>query len=798
MLFSLILSVGKAQTIAGIVVDDKNAPQPYVNVILLKTVDSTLVTGTTTNEMGKFEFAKIKSGSYLLKATSVGFLDFKKVINLNGNDAENIAITLQSNVSLLSEVVVKGKKTVIESQGDKLVFNVEVASNTVGLNGLEVLRKSPGITVDQNNNVMLRGRSKVQVYINGKPSMIEGNDLAAFLKSLSANDIAAIEMSTAPGAAYDAEGAGGVINIRLKKNLKTGLNGSFSATAIQGYTPKGDANLSLNYVDSKWNINGAVTSETGIYRMTEDVVNTTSTNNVVRLNSIFNENRKGLNLRLNTDYKLSKSHTIGARILNNSNTENNDGVSNTNIFTTATDAVPSLALKSLNTVHRETKIVNLGLNYRFDNEKGTKLGIDVDWNRNNNKSNTDQPNSYIDPSTNSLLYNRNYAMVAPVEIDIKMAKIDYELSLKKWGKLMTGAKYSTVQTNNSFNLFNVKNQEKTLDTSQTNQFNYTERIATGYVSINGKTGKWEYTVGLRLENTNTSSRLSALRQSQNRSVDSSYINLFPTLSAVYNLNENHSFSMAYRYSVDRPAYEDLNPFERRTDDFNSSRGNPFLRPQFTNTVELGYTFLQSINLTLNYSHTRDFAAMISDRAFNAITQRETFFETTRNLAVQEQYGINLSFPVTITKWWQGFANVYSNYKIFNANLETNKSINRKVLSGGLWMQQQMTFGKGWSFDLSGWYVLNDSWGISVSKPMGVFDAGLTKKILKDKGTIKFSFNDLFKGSGWKSEAQVGNFTTFSNGTWEGQTIALNFTYRFGLLKSDAKTNVEGDSKKRGR
>lgn len=790
------INTAKSQHIQGSVKDNKGDLQPFVNLVLLTIPDSTLVTGAVSDEVGNFKFSNLKAGKYLLKASSVGFLPYYSNVEFPQN--QTIDIILQTNTALLSEVVVKGKKPVMEAHGEKLVFNVEAATNTVGLNGLEVLRKSPGVTIDQQNNLMLKGRSKVQVYINGKPSMIQGSELASFLKGLRASDIASIEMSTTPGASYDAAGGGGVINIQLKSNLKAGLNGSVSTTAMQGRTPKGEANVAVNYSDAKWNITTSISSTRGVWRDTEEIVNMTSDNKITRTNSYYDENRNGLNLRLRSDYKISKKSTLGVNIMSSYNNEDREGVSNTLIFGNSTDIVPQTKLNAFNNIQRDIDVLNLGLNYRFENDKKMKWGIDADWNSNKNKSNTYQPNFYLNTVNNSTLFTRNYAMTAPVSIDIKMVKTDFEIPLKAIGKLNFGAKYSNVESNNNFDLYDVSNSERLIDSSQSNHFNYLERIAAGYVSLSGKKGSWEYSLGLRLERTHTTSTLTALRQNQNRLIDTNYVNIFPTLALTYNLNENNAFSLAYRYSIDRPVYTDLNPFERRVDDYNSSRGNPFLRPQFTNTVELGYTFLQSMNFTLNYSYTKDYAAFVTDRAINPTTKQEVFYDITRNLDKMQQYGINLSFPVPITNWWQGFANIYANYTMFKSNLQSNKVIDRNILGGGLWIQQQMNFGKGWEFDISGWYALNSTWGVSVSNPMGVFDAGVSKKILKEKGSLKFTFNDLFKGSFWDADTKIGNFTTINRGTWEGRYIAINFNYRFGLIKTDLKFGEDGTKNGRRR
>ena len=358
----------------------------------------------------------------------------------------------------------------IEVQADKTIFNVEGSPSSTGLNGLELLRRSPGVQVDKDDNLSLRGKSNVKVYINGKLSPIQGKDLAQFLKSLNSADIEAIEIISNPGAKYDAAGSGGVINIRLKKNKKLGTNGSVSAGFVQGITPKADASLSVNYRDAKWNLFSTYSYNTGIYHNDLNLLTSsgdTAYNQIGKMASGSQEH----NFKFGADYTVNKFNTIGFLInggITADGVGSNDG--RTSIYRKSRNGVIDSVLIASNDIIYFNHNLNYNLNYRFADTSGHELNIDADYGTFEQNGRSFQQNYYKDATETRSLRANLYRDTTQTIVNIKTLKFDYEQPLSKTSKLGFGAKYSDVKTSNDYNFFNVINDASKFDSLRSRKF----------------------------------------------------------------------------------------------------------------------------------------------------------------------------------------------------------------------------------------------------------------------------------------------------------------------------------------
>ena len=254
--------------------------------------------------------------------------------------------------------------------------------------------------------------------------------------------------------------------------------------------------------------------------------------------------------------------------------------------------------------------------------------------------------------------------------------------------------------------------------------------------------------------------------------------------------------MTFRRSVDRPRYQDLNPFEYRIDELTFRKGNPFLRPQFTNSVELGWLILQRANVSVNYAKTTDAFANISDQEIDPMTGKQRFFIQNRNLATRQVFGVNLSSPIPIAKWWSGNMNLGYNYSTNSANYGDGKVVDINASGANFWLQNVFTLSKTWTAE---WGNVGGVWGAYVNRPQGVMDIGLTRKLWDGDGTFRLSFSDVFHSSKWSSYLDLGTLHIEAQGTWEGQQVKANFTYRFGnkqLQGSRRRSSASEDEKKR--
>ena len=781
-------------TVTGNVKDNTGKGLAAVSVALLQAKDSSLVKAAITDANGQFEISSAKSGKFLLSYSCIGFeKKFSDAFDLQPGQPYTAEIaTLQVAVKKLQDVTVVTRKPLIEIKADKTIFNVESSINATGSNALELLQKSPGIQVDNNDNISMKGKTGVKIYVDGKMTQLDTKDLAAYLKSINSNDVEAIEMISNPSAKYDASGNAGIINIRLKKNKKFGTNGSMTAGFVQGVTPKGNGSVNLNYRDKKVNLFsnlggniGINENELNLYRIQRD--------SLYDQHSTNRSNDKSVNVKTGADYFINSKNTIGVLLTTNFTNNEWSSISNTNVYYNPTNQYIK-TLQAFNTVPGHRTNMNSNLNYRYTDTSGKEINFDADYGLFRGKGNSYQPNYYLDKNGLPLyqVINRNHT---PINIDIYTSKVDVELP--KWkGKLGYGAKFSYVKTSNSFEFFNDINGVPVKQLGRSNSFMYTENVNAAYLNYQRQFNpKWSIQTGLRAEQTNSNgvlTRADGIMQADN-TVKRNYFDLFPSAAVTWTANQKNTFNLTYSRRIDRPTYQDLNPFENKLDELTYEKGNAFLRPQYTDNIELTHTFKYMLNTTIGYSHVKDYATQTTDTANNA-----TFVQQ-KNLATQQIISFNIGSPLPIAKWWNGYANLWYNYQIFKGQIGTN-AVHTEVPIFGAYMQHTFTLGKDYTAELSGWFSGPSIWGATWrTKSQGGVDVGFQKLLMQKKASVKISATDIFHTSPWTATSDFGGLYIKGKGSWESQTVRLSFTYRFGSNQVKAarqrQTGLESEAKR---
>lgn len=782
-----------AQGISGNVKDPAGKGIASVTIALLQAKDSSLVKTGLTDADGQFQVTTSRSGKFIVSYNMIGYEKrYSAVFELNGGNVDLGSVTLEQQSKKLQDVTVTSRKPMIEVKADKTVFNVENSINATGSNALELLQKSPGIQVDNNENISMKGKSGVKIYIDGKPTQLNAKDLAAYLKGINSNDVEAIEMISNPSAKYDASGNAGIINIRLKKNKKFGTNGSVTAGFVQGVTPKGNGSVNLNYRDKKVNLFGNVSGNMGmnendldLYRVQKD--------SIYDQHSANRNNDKNLNLKAGADYFIDSRNTIG--FLVRGSFSNNEWTSNsrTDVYYQPTGQYIK-TLQAYNSIPGHRNNVNTNINYRYADTSGREVNFDADYGTFRGVGNSYQPNYYTDKNGSPLyeVINRNYT---PTDIDIYTAKIDAEQPAWK-GKLGFGAKFSYVKTTNTFDFFNDIAGVPVKQLSRSNSFTYKENVNAAYVNFQRQiNAKWSVQAGVRMEQTASEgvlTRADGIVQSDN-SVKKNYVDFFPSGALTWNVSQKHSLNLTYSRRIDRPSYQDLNPFENKLDELTYEKGNAFLRPQYTDNIELTHTFMSMINTTVGYSHVKDYATQTTDTANNA-----TFIQQ-KNLATQNIISFSIGSPLPIAKWWNGYANIWYNYQMFKGQIGAN-AIKTNIPLVGAYMQHTFTLGHEYSAELSGWFNGPSVWGATwKTKSQGGVDIGLQKQLFNKKGTVKISATDIFHTNPWTATSDFGGLYIRGGGRWESQTVRLSFTYRFGSNQVKAarqrQTGLESESKR---
>ena len=789
----------QAQQINGFIKDDQGKPLAGSSIALKKIKDSSIVKLGISNAEGKYELTDIPAGSYFISSSHIGYAPQNSTIFTT--DGQGIssgpATTLTRASAELKEAVVTSAKPPVEVKADKIILNVEGSINAVGQDALDLLRKSPGITVDKDNNLTLSGKNGVQVYIDGRPTPLSGTDLSEYLKTIQSSSIESIEIIGNPSAKYDAAGNAGIINIRLKKNKAFGSNGSVTAGYNIGTYAKYNGSFSFNHRDEHLNVFGNYSYNYGLTQSHSQLYR-------IQLDTLFNQHAT-VNYTDNThnfkgglDYFVNKTTTVGM-ILSGSLSDNTfQSNSSTPISYIPTDNVDRILVANNSSTGRRDN-GNLNLNYRYADTSGHEWNMDADYGIYRIRSNQWQPNDYYDPSGQNFLYSDVYNILSPSNIDIYSFKTDYEENFKK-GRLSFGGKTSYVTSANDFTQYDVYNNSKVTDSLSSNDFNYKENINAVYANYNRPLKGWVLQGGLRVENTNAKGISTGYKQGNVNYVaydsgfDRHYTDFFPSGSVSYNKDPAKQWTLNYSRRIDRPAYQDLNPFEFKLDEYTYEKGNTQLRPQYTNSVGLTFMYKLKLTTTLNYSHVKDVFTQLIDT-----TDRSKAFLTKQNLATQDITSLNISYPFQY-KWYSAFINVNTYYSLYKANFGTGRTIDLNVVATNLYVQQSARLGKGWTAEVSGFYYSPTIWqGTLQAASIWSVDGGLQKTILKNKGTIKASVSDIFNTLHWSATSNfAGQYLHVTGGT-ESRLLKLYFTYRFGNTQVKAarqrKTGDDEESKR---
>jgi iron complex outermembrane recepter protein len=776
----LVTTATNAQKITGSTTLPDGKPAEYATVLLLNAKDSTLAKGAVTDQDGKYEIEGLTTaGTYFLSASLVGYGKTNTAtFQYNNQDITAPSIKLTKTDNQLTEITIKTTKPLIEVKADKMILNVEGQINSTGYNALELLQKAPGVMVDKDDKILLKGSAGVKIFIDGKPSQLAGADLAAVLKSINSSDIELIEIITNPSAKYEAAGNSGIINIKLKKNKKLGFNGNLNLGVSFGVTPKENTALGLNYRDQKWNLFSNLSQTAGIYH-NDLTLDRRQNNNYYNQTSYSSNDRHDYNAKIGADHFINDKSTLGVIVSGAYRLDTWINSGKTFIGRTGNPIADSVLVAS-NSIPSDNTSINYNINYRFADTLGHELNTDADYGTYRASSNSNQPNYYKSTDESRTLNTRIFKNATTTDIDIATIKADYEQKLGG-GKLGFGAKYANVITNNSFKFFKVDptSGTATIDPNASNTFKYTENINALYLNYNRDLSKKiSLQAGLRMENTNSEGNLLSAIPMPTDNVKRSYTDLFPSAALTYTINDKHSLNLTYSRRIDRPSYQDLNPFENKLDELAFQKGNPFLKPQYTNKIELTHTLMSFINTSIGYAHTVDLFTELIDTA-----QGNKTFIINKNINSFDNYTFNIAAPLPLAKWFNGFLNFSLYHSIFNAD-KTNISYDIKdasITAYNVYMENTITLPKDWSLQISGWYNSPSIWGgVWRSLPQGSLDLGFQKKILNGNGKIKVSYGDILNTAGWRSVSDFNPGLYMSgNGHWEAHQLKINFSYNFG-------------------
>lgn len=773
-------------SLSGKVKDQEKKPVADAVVQLLRYTDSSLVKSEFSDASGAFEFKALATGTYFLQIHVIGYAPY------TSNKTELLASQVLPDQQIqkagvdLKEVTVAARKNYIEREKGKVILNVENSINAAGSSAFELIEKAPGVRVDNNDNVSLNGKQGVAIWIDGRPTPMTGTDLANYLRGMPSNAIEKIEMISNPSAKFDAAGSS-IINIKLKKDKRVGTNGSISSSYGQGVYPKTNHGISLNHRNKKINVYG---SYNYAYRIafTSLKLERKFYNNDTFLGAYNQDNYLKFDFsnhiaRGGIDYYVNKKNTIGFVVSGISNKFNPKG-DNTSLVYDGNNAYVSL-FKTANRSNDHWMNYSANLNYKHQFDSlGTELSTDLDYAHFGNVTKQNFTTRYYAPD--GMEYLDPYLLHGDLNggLDIYSLKNDFVKTFHNELKLEAGQKSSYVIADNNLAFYNRSNDQNRFDSSKSNHFIYTENINAAYVNVARDFKKWSTQLGLRCEHTHVTGK----QLVYNTSFENDYIQLFPSAFVSYKLNDQNSLELNYSRRIARPSYEQLNPFKFYLDPTTYKEGNPYLKPQTTESVELTHVWKQKIYTTIGYSRTNK---NITEVIAPADDQPKVTVQTNKNLSQVDMYTFNCSLPLDPSKWWHAAIDAGAYYAFYTGTIANTSIRNNGGLNFNVNIQNTFNFTSRFSGELTANYRSREIYAFDYIHPIGFLSAGVQHKLLANRAVLKLNLSDLFYSNITTASTQFTDYTETFRVSRDTRVATVSFTYKFGKNSVPASKRRQG-------
>ncbi|GGG92158.1 TonB-dependent receptor [Polaribacter pacificus] len=766
-----------AQTITGKVAD-KTEAIPYANVVITD-ANQKIITGTTTDDTGFFSL-KVKAGTYKLTVSFIGYKNVTREVNLT-KDIHLGTILISESEALLDEVVIQFTKRILERKIDRLVFNVSQSIAATGGNGVDILKITPGVQL-QNGTIQILGKGASRVLINDRISPLQGDELVSFLSGLNANDIEKIEVITNPPAKYEAAGNGGLINIVLKKGVQNSWRNSSTLTYNQNSYNFTTLTNNFFYNKNRISFSANLNASKGSFENNEGL-QIHYPNNFWDIDVRSKMGKDQFSGRFLVDYALSAKTTFGLQYLTTSNTPKDLGTTISSIFDANNNLEKKLINTGVNNVNTKNHTLNFHLITQLDS-LGKRISLDADYFTLNSKRDRDfVTESYF---ANGNFEGLNSAAInnANQKIENFSTKLDVDLPLKKI-HVSFGAKASFTKSLSDVFYYNTISGTAVLDASRSNKFTYHEDNLAAYVSGNTQlTNKLQMQFGLRLENSKTE----GLSTQVNQTNANEYTKLFPTLYFSYTKNDYHNFGFTYGRRINRPNFTHLNPFRYYINDKSYSVGNPFLQPTFSDNFEFSHVYK-------NKFHTSVFVNYISNgfgTVFTSDIANQTQIITRENYFTQYNYGITESFSYAKVSWWKS----QNSINLLGYQTRFIKDFGSQPKNGmRLYLTSNNTFtlAENTKLQLNSWYSSKHNSGLYSLGEMFDLSFGLEHHFKKSNVKMSLFFNDVL------NTTSLNNYVSTVNGVEQvykqnesSRNFRLSLSYDFGNKKVQVKNRDFGN------
>ena len=823
--------VAEMAIIKGKVVNERNEPVEYATAVLLNPATGAVVKGEVCNATGEFNISRIEKGEYVLSVSMVGYkkVDTEKMVVDGKRSVIERTIVLNEHTELLKTVEVVGKKEYVEQTVDKMVINPEASATTASENVFEILQKLPGVSIDNNDNITLKGMQGVRVLIDDKPTYLSAAQLASWLKSMQGKDVDRIEIIENPSARYDAEGNSGIINIKTKHIKAPGFNGTVNGglTLSNGYRPQaapdfdaaitgsapafsnftnsqavpagnnlansqaapdftnssaaplggnGGINLNMNY--GKVNLYGSYSNYHWAGWSTMDAIRRYTGTELMGASQLIRnvDSSRGSshNYKAGADYNIAKNQVVSVMVRGNRGSRK-ETMHNQTDFRNKQQLADSLLITD-SEGNNNWSNTTYNMNYKWDIDTlGQSLLVDVDYARFHFGSSNTQDGSYYLPSGTYL--NNDLLVITSQGNDISIfsSKLDHVWPISKQLNLESGLKMSAVTTDSYIDM------DGTL--TQHDHFIYEEDIMAAYVNARWQLNKTSLQLGLRLENT----RSKGTSVTASEVNDTSYLKLFPSLFVQQQLNDKQNLNFRYSYRIGRPNYQHLNPFRWMIDPYTFNLGNPNLKPQFTHTAGLTHSYNNKLISALGFNYT--------DGLFTEIIRQNdeerTVYQTMENLNSSLDVTISETLQFQPARWWRFNGTVTGMYKTIS--LDADEPLSKFSFMGN--MSNTFNLPANIDFEVSGRYSSSQLVSNVTVRPRYSLDLGVQRKFFDNNGTLKLAVTDVFNTNTGSAYARHANVDIEVANHWNSRRLNLTFSYRFGKdnFKTRAnRTTASGD------
>jgi hypothetical protein len=780
-------------TISGKVTDSLQRALEGATVLLVSAANDVPVKSALTDDKGMFVLDKVKAGNYRLIISITGFGKHTSAVTVSEEKNNINAGTLQLNslTKNLQDVTVTSQRPAIERKIDRTVVNADQMISAAGSTAMDVLERSPGITIDNNGVISLKGKNGVTIFIDDKPTYLSGADLESYLRSLPASSIDQVEIMTNPPAKYDAAGGGGVINIRLKRTKSKGFNGAVNAAYTQGVYPKTNNSFNFNYRNGKVNT-FATLSQNYFTNFSDLTINRHflkadgSRDYDFLQHTYIKPSGLTFSAKVGVDYYASEKNTFGIVLTGVTRTGNRNNDNSSAILNAAYQLDSTIIAH--NTQDNSFKNSGVNLNFRRRIQKnGPEISADADYIR-YSTGNNQQFNNYTYLSNNTLSQQDRLTGDLPATIDIYSIKTDYTHPLGNGWKVDAGAKSSQTKTNNVADYFATVNNVTKPDYDKTNHFIYSETIHAAYVNGSYEGRRWSMQLGLRGEHTISDGHQLGNAVKPDSSFKRTYTSLFPTVYLNYKLDSSgkHVLTIDYGRRINRPYYQDLNPFISPLDKFTYYVGNPFLQPAYTHNIQLSYSYKNRITVGFRYSST------LNNTNETIEIVNGTYYSRPGNIGKITNISGTLEGDVPLLKWlslgyYTEVTNIHSKTDFYTGFLDTQ---------GTFWFVQpnlRFTFKNGWTAQLDGYYQTDLTSNQFILLERGRLNAGVSKKVSSSL-TVRAAVNDILYTN--VNRGIINNLAN-TKANWRNEndtrTISIAIAYRFGKAISNLRRHEQNSA-----